>query len=215
MDTHQPLAYHDEDFLESTDARPIRILAEYLEPLRRFRQENIQDTVVFFGSARVHSRQEAERALRELTTSRGRRKSGHAAALKRGRAMDIPVEGVDLDDEAYTDVFVKNVSLWALMRQGDRFNKIARKASKAADAASFAVEWDRWENKVKGYARVQRAREEKIAAGIAALAKRHARVVAIVEFERLEGVLQALRTIAGAPGFYPGDAAGEESPSPP
>ena len=68
----QPLAYHDEEFLESTDARPIRILAEYLEPLRRFRRENIQDTVVFFGSARVHSRQAAERALLKLRSARGR-----------------------------------------------------------------------------------------------------------------------------------------------
>ena len=68
----QPLAYHDETFLESTDARPIRILAEYLDPLRRFRAENIQDTVVFFGSARVDSRKVAERALLRLTTSKTR-----------------------------------------------------------------------------------------------------------------------------------------------
>ena len=80
----QPLAYHDDDFLESTDARPIRILAEYLEPARRFKQQNIQDTVVFFGSARVHSREAAELALNELTKAR-RKKVGHAAALKRGR----------------------------------------------------------------------------------------------------------------------------------
>ena len=61
-----------EEFLESADARPIRLLAEYLEPARRFRLENIQDTVVFFGSARVHSRQDAERALKELQKKRGR-----------------------------------------------------------------------------------------------------------------------------------------------
>jgi len=86
MSAHQqPLAYHDHGFLESTDARPIRILAEYLEPLRRFRQENIQDTVVFFGSARVHSREVAEGRLLKLTRIRGRRKVGHAAALKRSR----------------------------------------------------------------------------------------------------------------------------------
>ena len=48
----QPLAYMDSEFLESDDARPLRILAEYLEPLRRLKQQNIQDTVVFFGSAR-------------------------------------------------------------------------------------------------------------------------------------------------------------------
>jgi uncharacterized protein (TIGR00730 family) len=62
----QPLAYLDRDFLESEEARPIRILAEYLEPLRRFRAQNIQDTVVFFGSARIHSREHAEAALARL-----------------------------------------------------------------------------------------------------------------------------------------------------
>ena len=60
----QPLAYLMPEFLSSEDARPVRILAEYLEPLRRFRDQNIQDTVVFFGSARTRSRECAERALR-------------------------------------------------------------------------------------------------------------------------------------------------------
>src|SRR5881296_3233727 len=68
----QPLAYLNQAFLESGDARPIRILAEYFEPLRRFKQQKIQDTVVFFGSARVDSRERAERALRTLR-SRGER----------------------------------------------------------------------------------------------------------------------------------------------
>ena len=62
----QPLAYLDRDFLDSEEARPIRILAEYLEPLRRFKAQNIQDTVVFFGSARIHSREHAEAALAKL-----------------------------------------------------------------------------------------------------------------------------------------------------
>jgi len=60
------MAYLYPDFLESAEARPIRILAEYLEPLRRFKDQQIQDTVVFFGSARVDSRERAERALRTL-----------------------------------------------------------------------------------------------------------------------------------------------------
>ena len=48
------LAYRDETFLDTEEARPIRILSEYLAPLQAFRQERIHDTVVFFGSARVH-----------------------------------------------------------------------------------------------------------------------------------------------------------------
>ena len=60
------LAYENPAFLNSADGRLIRILAEYTEPLARFRREHIQDTVVFFGSARFHGREEADRALELL-----------------------------------------------------------------------------------------------------------------------------------------------------
>src|SRR5580765_2781498 len=48
-----PLAYRDSKFLDSDEARPLRILAEYLQPLEVFRQERVRDTIVFFGSARL------------------------------------------------------------------------------------------------------------------------------------------------------------------
>ena len=64
--SQQPVAYQYPEFLESPEARPIRILSEYLEPLRRFKEQKIQDTVVFFGSARIDSRERAERALQTL-----------------------------------------------------------------------------------------------------------------------------------------------------
>jgi uncharacterized protein (TIGR00730 family) len=64
--SQQPLAYLYPEFLESPEARPIRILSEYLEPLRRFKEQKIQDTVVFFGSARVDSRERAEAELQTL-----------------------------------------------------------------------------------------------------------------------------------------------------
>jgi uncharacterized protein (TIGR00730 family) len=48
-----PLAYKNSEFLDRPDARPLRILSEYLEPLAHFRRQRIRDTVVFFGSARV------------------------------------------------------------------------------------------------------------------------------------------------------------------
>ncbi len=66
----QPLAYRDHEFLDSEEARPLRILAEYLEPLSRFEAQNIQDTVVFFGSARIQSREDAEEALAHLMRGR-------------------------------------------------------------------------------------------------------------------------------------------------
>jgi uncharacterized protein (TIGR00730 family) len=61
-----PLAYENEPFLNSPDGRILRILSEYVEPLARFRREQIQDTVVFFGSARFQSRRNAQSRLKEL-----------------------------------------------------------------------------------------------------------------------------------------------------
>ena len=61
-----PLAYENPDFLNGPDGRLIRILAEYTEPLARFRRERIQDTIVFFGSARFQSSHQANSALELL-----------------------------------------------------------------------------------------------------------------------------------------------------
>lgn len=58
-------AFEDSRFLESKDARALRILAEYLEPLSRFKRHEVRDTIVFMGSARLVSRQMAEAALSE------------------------------------------------------------------------------------------------------------------------------------------------------
>jgi hypothetical protein len=61
----QTKAYEDIRFLQSKDARALRILAEYLEPLYRFQRHNIQDTIVFMGSARLCSEETARAALAE------------------------------------------------------------------------------------------------------------------------------------------------------
>lgn len=56
-------AYENPEFLRSRDGRSLRILSEYLEPEARFEEYNIADTIVFFGSARIKSREEAEKHL--------------------------------------------------------------------------------------------------------------------------------------------------------
>ncbi|HUN75792.1 MAG TPA: TIGR00730 family Rossman fold protein [Steroidobacteraceae bacterium] len=47
------LAYENPAFLSSDEARPLRIIAEYLEPLQRLQRARVHDTIVFFGSARI------------------------------------------------------------------------------------------------------------------------------------------------------------------
>ena len=82
-----PLAYQNEPFLNSPDGRILRLLSEYSEPLSRFRREQIQDTVVFFGSARIASQDSAVKGLSEVQ-SNGAKASAieHARDLKRAEA---------------------------------------------------------------------------------------------------------------------------------
>ncbi|HXA04908.1 MAG TPA: hypothetical protein VNY30_08715, partial [Bryobacteraceae bacterium] len=64
---HAPKAPHqDPKFLDSTAARPIRILAEYLHPLVQLKNEGIGDTIVMFGSARIESHETAQGRLTRL-----------------------------------------------------------------------------------------------------------------------------------------------------
>ena len=74
---HGVKAYLKESFLKSAGARPLRILAEYLEPKLRFDQYRIEDTIVFMGSARVVPREEAEAELAAA--------GGDEAGLERAR----------------------------------------------------------------------------------------------------------------------------------
>ncbi len=64
-----PLAYENGDFLNSPDGRMLRILSEYQEPMARFRRERIQDTVVFFGSARFRALDVASSELELLANT--------------------------------------------------------------------------------------------------------------------------------------------------
>jgi uncharacterized protein (TIGR00730 family) len=90
-----PLAYENTSFLNSADGRLLRIASEYLEPLARFRHEHIQDTVVFFGSARFRGREEADHAL-ELLDNTGSRQPApsseqpaSAPDIAAGKATDL------------------------------------------------------------------------------------------------------------------------------
>ncbi len=64
-----PLAYENPLFLNSPDGRVLRVMSEYVEPLARFRREQIQDTVVFFGSARFPSQEGARQAMEKAQTA--------------------------------------------------------------------------------------------------------------------------------------------------
>src|SRR5260221_5809919 len=74
-------AYQNPGFLESKDARALRILSEYLEPKSRFDQHRVDDTIVFMGSARIKSREAAEEMLREAKSAGDRERAQMALKM--------------------------------------------------------------------------------------------------------------------------------------
>src|ERR1700723_1920138 len=90
-----PVAYENPSFLNSPDGRILRIMAKYMEPLARFRREQIQDTVVFFGSARFRGREEADHELELLDNTGSARPApseeqpAKAPEIAAGRASDL------------------------------------------------------------------------------------------------------------------------------
>jgi len=82
-------AYRNEAFLNSANARTIRILAEYLEPLHRLRRHRIKDTIVFYGSARVPSQQQAEENLARLNRQSGNERDPSLDRARRAAQQDL------------------------------------------------------------------------------------------------------------------------------
>ena len=94
----QPVkAYKNLKFLNSPDARALRILAEYLEPLSRFRKYQVVDTVVFFGSARTKPMKEAKAKLREIESKIKELES---------RGKPVPQSLLDEKSRAEIDVYM-------------------------------------------------------------------------------------------------------------
>ena len=64
----RPVAYKNESFLDSPDARVLRVLSEYLQPYSHFRRERVRDTIVFFGSARTGETEFLKRYYQDAQT---------------------------------------------------------------------------------------------------------------------------------------------------
>jgi uncharacterized protein (TIGR00730 family) len=126
-----PLAYENPEFLNSADGRLLRMMAEYQEPMARFRRERIQDTVVFFGSARFRALDVANKDL-ELLENTGSTTPAPAheqparpeevargeASIQKLRLAEAAVEMAQYYEDART--LAGMVSRWAMSLPGRR-----------------------------------------------------------------------------------------------
>ena len=113
-------AYKNLPFLNSPDARPIRILCEYEEPRQRFHDQRVSDTIVFFGSARARSQAAAaddvahlEREVGRCTDEKALRELERNLKIANGRLK----LGRFYDD---TRELARRMTEWDMQRKADR-----------------------------------------------------------------------------------------------
>jgi uncharacterized protein (TIGR00730 family) len=115
-----PKAYKNIEFLNSPEARTIRMLAEFLEPQARFRQYKVQDTIVFFGSARLRSRDEAMKKLKSVRREVDGVQRPTREMLKKFREAQVGFEMSRYYEEAV--VLSRLLTEWSMgLDEGNRF----------------------------------------------------------------------------------------------
>ena len=113
-------AYTNLQFLTSPDARPIRILCEFFEPLKRFRDNNIRGTIVFFGSSRIIPENKARAKLNEVKKKLASSDKPSSSTLAELRQAENLVEMSRYYTEAVK--LAKEVTLWSKsFSNGKRF----------------------------------------------------------------------------------------------
>jgi uncharacterized protein (TIGR00730 family) len=122
------LAYENPAFLNSPDGRLIRIMAEYAEPLARFRRERIRDTVVFFGSARFHALDIANQELQLLARPYG---------SELAPPHEQPAKGAELDACRLDDGSADELKC----RRAEAAVEMARYYEDARKLASMLTKW--------------------------------------------------------------------------
>jgi len=113
---HLPeLAYRNERFLESADARTLRLLAEYLDPQVRLRRAGVQNTVVMFGSARILSR---EGALQRVGEAESKARDGSPASAQELKAARMALQMSRYYEEARE--LARLITRWSLSLKNGR-----------------------------------------------------------------------------------------------
>lgn len=115
------------------------------------------------------------------------------------RKNKVPMKAVDLDEESFTDFYVKVVSTPDLLIHSMKCRNLEKKRMKAQNPKEFCIEWDAIVSSTGGLRDVERLREEVMARNILAIPSDHQRILALVEVERYEGVKAHIENDLGKP----------------
>ncbi len=105
--------------------------------------------------------------------------------------LGIPLVPLDMDDDAFADVYTKHVSTRGFISHAMREKKAGKKTFRVKDAEDFVIQWDASINANKGLRMVEKEREKYMGKKLASIAKKGS-VMAIVDVERMDGIITSM-----------------------
>ncbi|MCK5560721.1 MAG: hypothetical protein KAJ51_09020 [Thermoplasmata archaeon] len=112
-----------------------------------------------------------------------------------GGKNNVPVVAFDMNENEFTNAFVKNISTVNLIWHSVRFNRVRKKKFKATTPEEFVLEWDKVLTKLKGFKNLELRREKYMANRLFALSKKYNKILAVTELERMEGIVNNLKRL--------------------
>lgn len=119
------------------------------------------------------------------------------AAFAHATQRGLPLEAIDLGDEAHADSWTRNVGMLELLRSNRAQKKLPARAFVSTNPEMFALEWDGVLNATRGMKKVQAEREAWMAQRIDDLSRSHPALFALVPLARLDGLRATLEARFG------------------
>lgn len=108
------------------------------------------------------------------------------------KEKDVPVIPLDMNDEEFTKLYCDTVTTMEFLKEKRIMKKAMKKKFDKSSPEAFVREWDSLMNEIKGYKKMSEYREEYIASQLKDLAKYRKSVIAVIELERVDGVLKLI-----------------------
>jgi len=109
----------------------------------------------------------------------------------------IDVIPLDMNNEEFAEVYINEVKTLEFVKEHRLAKKGMKRRFDMSSPESFAISWDDYLNKVKGYCRVSQRREEYIASQIADTARYRHSLLAVIEVERINNIVRNIESAKG------------------
>lgn len=103
---------------------------------------------------------------------------------------------LDMNNIDFTEMYIKTVKTTEFVKEHRMAKKGMKKQFDMSSPEAFAISWDVYLNKVKGYEKVSQKRERFIAEQIADVAKYRSSLLAVVEIERINNIVKHINQIS-------------------